>query len=61
MWSFRVFNNSFGVSNTPEVFVEYMNRIFHQCLDQSVVVFIDDILMYSKSEEENVEHLRVAL
>jgi hypothetical protein len=36
-----------------------MNRIFHPYLDQSVVVFIDDILVFSKSEEEHAEHLRV--
>lgn len=52
---------SFGVSNTPEVFMEYMNRIFCPYLDQFVVVFIDNILIYSKSDEENVEHLRVTL
>jgi hypothetical protein len=38
----------FGVSNAPGVFMEYMNRIFHPYLDQFVVVFIDDILVYSK-------------
>ena len=41
--------------------MEYMNRIFHPYLDQFVVVFIDDILVYSKSEEEHAEHLRVVL
>jgi len=51
----------FGVTNAPGVFMEYMNRIFHPYLDQFVVVFIDDILVYSKSEEEHVEHLRVVL
>jgi len=38
-----------------------MNRIFHPYLDQFVVVFIDDILVYSKSEEEHAEHLRIVL
>jgi len=41
--------------------MEYMNRIFHTYLDRFVVVFIDDILIYSKSEEEHAEHLRVVL
>ena len=47
----------FGVSNAPGVFMEYMNRIFHSYLDQFIVVFIDDILIYSKSEEAHAEHL----
>lgn len=51
----------FGVTNAPGVFMKYMNRIFHPYLDQFVVVFIDDILVYSKSEEEHVEHLRIVL
>lgn len=48
----------FGVTNAPGVFMEHMNRIFHPYLDKFVVVFIDDILVYSKSKEERVEHLR---
>lgn len=52
---------SFGVSNTPNVFMEYMNHIFHPYLDQFVVVFIDDILVYSKSDEDHAEHLHVVL
>jgi hypothetical protein len=51
----------FGVTNAPGVFMEYMNRIFHPYLDKFVVVFIDDILVYSKSEEEHAEHLKVVL
>jgi len=42
----------FGVTNAPGVFMEYINRIFHAFLDRFVVVFIDDILLYSKTEEE---------
>jgi len=51
----------FGVTNAPGVFMEYMNRIFHTYLDRFVVVFINDILIYSKSEEEHAEHLRIVL
>jgi len=51
----------FGVTNAPSVFMEYMNRIFHPYLDQFVVVYIDDILVNSKLDEEHVEHLRIVL
>ena len=51
----------FGVSNAPGVFMQYMNRILHPFLDRFVVVFINDILVYLKSEEEHAEHLRVVL
>ena len=47
----------FGVTNAPGVFMEYMNRIFHAYLDRFVVVFIDDILVYSKTEEEHAEQV----
>ncbi|XP_004491307.1 uncharacterized protein [Cicer arietinum] len=50
----------FGVTNAPAVFMDYMNRIFHPYLDSFVVVFIDDILVYSKTKEEHGEHLRIA-
>jgi len=58
---YEYFVMPFGVTNALGVFMEYMNRIFHPYLDQFVVVFIDDILVYSKSEEEHVEHLRIVL
>ncbi|XP_052723719.1 uncharacterized protein LOC108344536 [Vigna angularis] len=51
----------FGVTNAPAVFMDYMNRIFRPYLDKFVVVFIDDILIYSKSCEEHEEHLRLVL
>jgi hypothetical protein len=41
--------------------MEYMNRIFHSYLNRFVVVFIDDILVYSKSEEEHAQHLQIVL
>nr|KYP37706.1 Retrovirus-related Pol polyprotein from transposon 17.6 [Cajanus cajan] len=51
----------FGVTNVPGVFMDYMNRIFHLYLDRFLVVFIDEILVYSKTREEHVEHFRIVL
>jgi len=51
----------FGVTNALAIFMDYMNRIFRPYLDQFVVVFIDDIPIYSESREEHAEHLRVVL
>jgi hypothetical protein len=51
----------FGVTNAPGVFMEYMNRIFHKYLNKFVVLFINDILIYSKSEKDHAEHLRIVL
>jgi hypothetical protein len=52
---------SFGLTNVPAHFMYLMNSVFMLELDKSVVVFIDDILVYSKSMEEHEEHLRVVL
>ena len=51
----------FGLTNAPAAFMDLMNRIFHEYLDKFVVVFIDDILIYSKSQKEHEEHLRTVL
>ncbi|KAK1694523.1 hypothetical protein QYE76_011220 [Lolium multiflorum] len=52
---------SFGLTNAPAYFMNLMNRVFMEYLDKFVVVFIDDILIYSKTEEEHEEHLRLVL
>ncbi|GJY95887.1 putative reverse transcriptase domain-containing protein [Tanacetum coccineum] len=46
----------FGLTNAPAVFMDLMNRVFHEFLDKFVIVFIDDILVLSKSKEEHEEH-----
>ena len=51
----------FGLTNAPAAFMDLMNRVFKPYLDEFVVVFIDDILIYSKSTIEHENHLRLAL
>jgi hypothetical protein len=52
---------SFGLTNAPAYFMYLMNKVFMEYLDKFIMVFIDDILVYSRSEEKNEEHLRLAL
>jgi hypothetical protein len=52
---------SFGLMNASAHFMYHMNSVFMPELDQFVMVFIDDILMYSKSMEEHEEHLQIVL
>ena len=52
---------SFGLTNAPVAFMDLMHRVFQPYLDQFVVVFVDDILIYSKSEKEHEDHLRIVL
>jgi hypothetical protein len=51
----------FGLTNAPTTFMCLMNGVFSKYLDKFVLVFIDDILIYSKSEAEHEEHLRIVL
>ena len=51
----------FGLTNALAAFMDLMNRVFHPYLDQFVVVFIDDILEYSKDAQEHEHHLRIVL
>jgi hypothetical protein len=52
---------SFGLTNVPTIFIDMMNRVFHDYLDQFIVVFIDDIMIYSKTLKEHKEHIRKTL
>jgi hypothetical protein len=52
---------SFGLTNAPAYFMYLMNKVFMEYLDRFVVVFIDNILVFSKTMEEHEEHLRLVL
>nr|GEU33891.1 putative reverse transcriptase domain-containing protein [Tanacetum cinerariifolium] len=51
----------FGLTNAPAVFIDLMNRVYRPYLDNFVILFIDDILIYSKSKEEHEVHLKLIL
>ena len=51
----------FRLTNAPTAFMDLMHRVFHPYLDRFVVVFMDDILIYSETEEDHEDHLRVLL
>jgi hypothetical protein len=52
---------SFGLTNAPTYFMTMMNKVFMEYLDKFVVVFIDDILIYSKDDKEHEKHLRLIM
>ena len=52
---------SFGLTNAPAAFMDLMNRVFEEYLDKFVIVFIDDILVYSRTMEEHELHLKLVL
>jgi len=52
---------SFGLTNPPAAFMELMNGVFRPYIDSFVIVFIDDILVYSRTEDDHVRHLRIVL
>jgi hypothetical protein len=52
---------SFGLTNAPAYFMYMMNKVFMEYMDKFVMVFIDDILVYSRGEEEHKGHLHLVL
>ena len=52
---------SFGLTNAPAAFIDLMNRVFKEYLDKFVIVFIDDILVNSRTMDEHELHLKIVL
>ncbi|KAL8156660.1 hypothetical protein AgCh_001666 [Apium graveolens] len=52
---------AFGLTNAPAIFMDLKNRVFKKYMDEYIIVFIDDILTYSKTKDEHVKHLRTTL
>ena len=52
---------TFGLTNAPTTFMDLLNRVFRPYLDQFVVVYIDDVLVYSRYEQEHEQHLKIVL
>jgi hypothetical protein len=52
---------SFGLINAPATFMDLINRVFNNFIDKFVMVFLDDILIYSKSKAKHEEHLKAVL
>jgi hypothetical protein len=51
----------FSLANTPSIFMDLMNQVFHDFLNRFVVVFIDDLLIYSANHQDHASHLRSVL
>lgn len=58
---FEFFGMSFRLTNAPTTFIDLMNRTIKLCLDMFVVLFIDDILVYSRDIKEHENHLQIML
>ena len=54
----KIYILAFGLTNAPATFMCLMSSIFHPYLDEFILVFLDDIFVYSKSDKEHTEHLR---
>ena len=58
---YEFFVMSFGLTNTPVAFIDLMNRVFREYLDSFVIVFINDIVIYSNTREQHEQHFRMTL